>query len=241
MKKQKRFLLAALGGLMLLNAPAEVQSAPKKILVITQSAGFRHQPVNRAGKDTCQAERVLAEIGKQSCVFTTVNSQNAIQSITRENLKQFDGIFFYTTGMLLPAGDPRDALMEFIKSGKGLVGAHSAADTFKKYDGYVRMINGTFAGHPWNAGGTNGFLNHESSHPTVAMLGKEFMWKDEIYQYNNFDPNAVRVLFSLNMAKSKPQMPYHVPVCWVRSFGKGRVFFTNLGHNGSTWENETFH
>ena len=36
-------------------------------------------------------------------------------------------------------------------------------------------------------------------------------------------------------------MPYHVPVCWVRSFGKGRVFFTSLGHNGSTWENETFH
>ena len=174
-------------------------------------------------------------------MFTTVNSQNAIQSITRENLKQFDGIFFYTTGMLLPAGDPRDALMEFIQSGKGFVGAHSAADTFEKYDGYVKMINGTFAGHPWNAGGTNDFLNHEPSHPTVAMLGKEFMWKDEIYQYNNFDPNAVRVLFSLNMAKSKPQMPYHVPVCWVRSFGKGRVFFTNLGHNGSTWENETFH
>ena len=241
MKILKRILLAALGGLMLLNTPAEVQSAPKKILVITQSAGFRHQPVNRAGKDTCQVERVLEEIGEQSGVFTTVNSQNAIESITRENLKQFDGIFFYTTGMLLPAGDPRDALMEFIQSGKGFVGAHSAADTFKKYDGYVKMINGTFAGHPWNAGGTNGFLNHEPSHPTVAMLGKEFMWKDEIYQYNNFDPKAVRVLFSLNMAKSKPQMPYHVPVCWVRSFGKGRVFFTNLGHNGSTWENETFH
>jgi len=142
---------------------------------------------------------------------------------------------------LLPAGDPRDALMEFIKSGKGFVGAHSAADTFKQYSGYVKMINGSFAGHPWNAGGTNGFLNHEPTHPTVVMMGKEFMWKDEIYQYNNFDPNAVRVLFSLNMAKSRPQMPYHVPVCWVRSFGKGRVFFTNLGHNGSTWENETFH
>ena len=241
MKILKRILLAALGGLMLLNTPAEVQAAPKKILVITQSAGFRHQPVIRAGKDTCQVERVLAEIGKQSGVFTTVNSQNAIQSITRENLKQFDGIFFYTTGMLLPAGDPRDALMEFIQSGKGFVGAHSATDTFKKYDNYVKMINGTFAGHPWTAGGTNGFTNHEPTHPTVAMLGKEFMWKDEIYQYNNFDPTVVRVLFSLNMAKSKPQMPYHVPVCWVRSFGKGRVFFTSLGHNGSTWENETFH
>ncbi|MBR91055.1 MAG: glycosyl hydrolase [Verrucomicrobiales bacterium] len=232
-------LLAALSALMVFDA--QLLAAPKKILVITQSRGFRHGPVNRGGKETCQVERVLAEIGKKSGIFTTVNSQDAIKSITRENLKQFDGLFFYTTGMLLPAGDPRDALMEFIKSGKGFVGAHSAADTFKQYDGYVRMINGSFAGHPWNAGSTNGFLNHEPSHPTVAMLGRDFIWKDEIYQYNNFDPDAVRVLFSLNMAKSKPQMPYHVPVCWVRSFGKCRVFFTNLGHNGSTWENETFH
>ncbi|MDC0143870.1 ThuA domain-containing protein [Verrucomicrobia bacterium] len=240
MKYTFRFLvMAALGGLMLQSQPA--QAAPKKILVITQSRGFTHGVVRRPKEGLCLVEKTLADIGKKSGVFTTVNSQDAIKSITRENLKQFDGIFFYTTGMLLPAGDPRDALMDFIKSGKAFVGTHSAADTFKQYKGYVSMINGSFAGHPWGGGSTNGFLNHEPNHPTVAMLGKEFMWKDEIYQYNNFEPSSVRVLFSLNMAKSKPQMPYHVPVCWVRSFGKGRVFFTNLGHNNSTWENEMYH
>ena len=240
MKYTFRFLvMAALGGLMLQSQPA--QAAPKKILVITQSRGFTHGVVRRPKEGLCLVEKTLATIGKKSGVFTTVNSQDAIKSITRDNLKQFDGIFFYTTGMLLPAGDPRDALMDFIKSGKAFVGTHSAADTFKQYKGYVSMINGSFAGHPWGGGSTNGFLNHEPNHPTVAMLGKEFMWKDEIYQYNNFEPSSVRVLFSLNMAKSKPQMPYHVPVCWVRSFGKGRVFFTNLGHNNSTWENEMYH
>ena len=147
MKHAFRFLLMAVLGAFML-PDALVQAAPKKILVVTQSRGFRHQPVNRKGQDTCQVERVLAEIGRKSSVFTTVNSQDAIKSITRENLKQFDGIFFYTTGMLLPAGDPRDALMDFIKSGKGFVGTHSAADTFKKYKGYVSMINGSFAGHP---------------------------------------------------------------------------------------------
>jgi len=237
------FLLAALSALMVFERPA--QAAPKKILVITQSRGFTHGVVRRPGKDQlCVVEKTLAKIGKESGVFTTVNSQDAIKSITRENLKNFDGIFFYTTGVLLPAGDPREALMDFIKSGKAFVGTHSAGDTFhgrNGFESYVKMINGSFAGHPWNAGSTNGFLNHEPKHPTVAMLGKEFMWKDEIYQYNNFDPNAVRVLFSLNMAKSKPQMPYHVPVCWVRSFGQGRVFFTNLGHNKSTWDNPTYH
>ena len=46
----RKFLMAALGGLILLNAA--VEAAPKKILVITQSAGFRHQPVNRKGQET---------------------------------------------------------------------------------------------------------------------------------------------------------------------------------------------
>ena len=242
MKYTLRILtLAALGGLMLQSQPA--QAAPKKILVITQSRGFTHGVVRRPKGGLCVVEKTLTAIGQKSGVFTTVNSQDAIKSITRENLKNFDGIFFYTTGVLLPAGDPREALMEFVKSGKAFVGTHSAGDTFHGKNGftsYVQMINGSFAGHPWGAGSTNGFINHNPQHPTVAMLGREFMWKDEIYQYNNFDPNAVRVLFSLNMAKSKPQMPYHVPVCWVRNFGKGRVFFTNLGHNGSTWENETY-
>ena len=73
MKHTFRFLLlAALGGLMLLGAPT--QAAPKKILVITQSRGFRHQPVNRKGQKTCQVERILAKVGKESGVFTTVNS-----------------------------------------------------------------------------------------------------------------------------------------------------------------------
>ena len=81
MKHTFRFLLlAALGGLMLLGASA--QAAAKKILVITQSRGVRHQPVNRKGQETCQVERILAKIGKESGVFTTVNSQDAIKSIT---------------------------------------------------------------------------------------------------------------------------------------------------------------
>lgn len=80
--------MAAVCALFLLNAI--VEAAPKKILVITLSARFRHQPVNRKGKEICQVEDVLAKIGKSSEIFTTVNSQNAIESITRENLKQSD-------------------------------------------------------------------------------------------------------------------------------------------------------
>jgi len=44
----------------------------------------------------------------------------------------------------------------------------------------------------------------------------------------------------MNMAGTNPKMPYHVPVCWVRDYGKGRMFYTNLGHNESTWKDERY-
>jgi hypothetical protein len=45
---------------------------------------------------------------------------------------------------------------------------------------------------------------------------------------------------SLNMAACKTKMPYHVPVSWVKEYGQGRVFYTNLGHNAETWANKQF-
>lgn len=230
-------LAAVLAGLAL---PAD--AAPRKILVITQSKGFRHGPVTRPAPDQlCLVEKTMQELGARSGVFETVNSQDAIAVLTAENLKQFDAIFFYTTGSLLPAGEPREALLDFVKQGKGFIGTHSATDTFKDFKGYTALINGSFAGHPWGSGGTYSFVSHEPSHPVVAMMGSEFQWKDEIYQYSDYDPKSVRVLYSLDMVKSSPKRPYLVPVCWVREFGAGRLCYTNLGHNDATWKDAKFH
>jgi type 1 glutamine amidotransferase len=132
------------------------------------------------------------------------------------------------------------AFVNWISKGKAFVGMHAATDTLKGMPPYYEMINGSFAGHPWGAGGTYNFVNHEPTHPVVSMFPSEFPWRDEIYQYNNFNPASVHVLISLDMAKSKPQFPYHVPVSWVRNVGSGRLFYTSLGHNPETWESETY-
>ena len=239
-----RALLPLTAALALATASAE--AAAKKLLVITHSKGFTHNPVKRPAPDQlCLVEQQLKELGEKSGVFTTENSQDAIAALTRENLAKFDGVFFYTTGILLPAGTPREALTDFVKSGKAFMGTHSATDTFHggkdAFTDYVQMINGSFAGHPWGAGTLCTFVNHEPKHPVVAMFGPNFEWKDEIYQYNNYDPKAVRVLFSLDMSKTNPKRPYLVPVCWVREFGQGRLFYTNLGHNDATWKDAKFH
>ena len=236
----RRRLLPALLFLVLASTSPMAQSAPKKMLVITESRGFTHGVVKRGDDGLCVVEKTLAHLGKSSGVFETVNSQNAIEALTKDNLAKFDALFFYTTGTLIPAGEPREALLDFVKSGKAFIGAHSATDTFADFKGYYQFINGTFNGHPWNAGTTSTFVNHEPSHPTVEMFPASFQFKDEIYQYKNYDPKAVRVLLSLDMSGSNPKHPYLVPVAWVRTYGDGRLFYTNLGHNQSTWENDMF-
>ena len=96
-------------------------------------------------------------------------------------------------------------------------------------------------GHPWTARGEHGFVNHDPTHPVVKMFPERFRWKDEIYQYGpRYNPDNVRVLLSIDMAASTPKNPWHVPVSWVRDYGRGRVFYTNLGHNNETWSDAAF-
>ncbi len=169
----------------------------------------------------------------------TVRDQFA-KVFSAESLGQFDGVVFLSTTGELPVPD-LEAFLEWVKSGKAFIGFHAATDTFKSSDAYCEMIGGHFAGHPWGAGGEHAFVVHEPGHRVVAMFPERFRWKEEIYQYDlRYTPENLRVLVSLDMQGSTPKEPWHVPVAWVRDYGKGRVFSTNFGHNDATWNEPMF-
>jgi hypothetical protein len=183
-------------------------------------------------KDTFRTE-------EESWKKSPVNEQFA-RAFAPQSLATFDGVIFANTTGNLPIPDMA-AFLDWVRSGKAFIGMHSATDTLNGSDDYRALIGGIFAGHPWNAGGEHAFVVHEPTHPLARMFAERFRWNDEIYQYDpRFDPTTVRVLLSLDMAASNPKQPWHVPVSWLSNFGKGRVFYTNLGHNDATWQNETF-
>ena len=225
---------------MLLGPDADSASQDKtyKVLYVTQSKGFTHGSVRRKG-GLAPSEVAMEAIAKESKLFDVECSQDA-SIITKKKLASIDLLMFYTSGDLPISKENRKAFEAWIRSGKAFVGVHSATDTYRKPGWYASFINGSFAGHPWGAGSKLTVSVHEPGHPAVSMLGREFKFRDEIYQYVNYDPASVRVLYSLNMAKSDKKMPYHVPVCWVREIGKGRLFYTNLGHREDTWTNPLF-
>lgn len=225
-----------------LQAEEPTKKGPARILMVTQSAGFKHGSVTRKESELSPSERAITELGVSSNLFRVDCTQNAEEAVTKERLQEYDIVFFYTTGTLPIKEADRDYLFkEWVKQkGKGFIGTHSAADTYHDYPPYYEMIGGTFNGHPWNAGDTVTITVHDTNHPVSKPWGSEFTIKDEIYQFKNWKPENVRVLMSLNMEKTSLKKPYHVPIAWVKEYGEGRVMHMSLGHNESVWANPVY-
>jgi type 1 glutamine amidotransferase len=81
---------------------------------------------------------------------------------------------------------------------------------------------------------------HDAQHPISEPWGSEFTIKDEIYQFKNWQPEKVRVLMSLNMAKTELKKPYHVPIAWCKEYGQGKAFHMSLGHNEAVWQDPRY-
>jgi hypothetical protein len=189
-------------------------------------------------EDTFKAEQ--QRFREADVVWQNALEEQFAKVFAPESLATFDGIIFASTTGELPLPDIT-GFLDWIRSGKAFIGFHAATDTLKSSDAYIEMVGGCFAGHPWNGGGEHAFVVHEPGHRVAAMFPERFRWKDEIYQYDQrYKPENLRVLVSLDMQGSSPKEPWHVPVSWVREYGKGRVFSTNFGHNDATWKEPMF-
>lgn len=135
--------------------------------------------------------------------------------------------------------------MNFIKSGKGFIGIHSATDTFYKWPEYGEMLGGYFDGHPWRANTPVSVKveNGQEKHTCCAHLdGKNLEFKEEIYQFKApYDPKKLHVLLRLDPDKmdltTGKRKDNDYAVSWVKMHEKGRVFYCSLGHNHHIYQN----
>lgn len=208
---------------------SSIQAAPKKLLVVTTTSGFRHSSIPTL-------EKVIAQLGKDSGSFTVDYVQQpkgdetmaeVLMKLSPDSLKNYDGLVFANTTGQLPIPDPQ-GLVYWLKAGHAFIGIHSASDTFHNWPGFREMLGGEFAGHGPQVAVE--CLNQEPNHPATAHLGKSWpIALEEIYQFKNYDSTKVHDLLTLD---KHPQSkgPGHFPVSWYKSFGTGMVFYTSLGH-----------
>lgn len=215
--------------------PAAPPAVPE-VLYFTYSAGFKHEVVP-------ESERVLTQLGEQSGRFRVTVSHDPAD-LDAKRLARYRAIVFYTTGEL-PIGDQhkRD-LLAFVDGGKGFVGVHSASDTFYTWPEYGRMVGGYFDEHPWTQ--EVKVKVEDRNHPATRHLGADFAIDDEIYQFRDWSRADVHVLLSLDtrsvdLHKEKVhRTDGDFALAWTRTQGKGRVFYTALGHRPEVWRDPRF-
>jgi len=182
------------GSVLLAMGASTAQAKPlPKVLFVTHSGGFRHQVVTRSPDGSLAfAEKQLQAAARDR--FDVVATQD-LGELSREKLKDYKAVVFYTTGEL-----PIDveALTDFVKGGGGFAGIHSATDTLYKSAAYGELIGGYFDGHPWHE--KVRIKVEDPKHPATAHLGPSFEIADEIYQFKDWDRKKVHVLLSLDDA-----------------------------------------
>jgi type 1 glutamine amidotransferase len=214
-----------------------VAAEKKTVLIFGLTKGFRH------GDAIAEGSPILKTIAEGLGYNAVISEDPAC--FDPEKAKQWDLIIFNnTTGDLFPEPARRTAFIDRIQSGgAGFIGLHSAADCFYNFPEYGEMLNGWFAGHPWNQKVTDRIEDPE--HPLMKPFGgTKWEVQDEIYQYRNYDRAKVRVLMiidtrSVDVARGgRKDRDY--AMCWIRPWGKGRVVYQGHGHGANVFKMKEF-
>jgi len=218
----------------------------RKMLVFWRCETFFHTVIPVANE-------ALKIMGDKTGAFQVTVVTDDYSVFNAETLKQFDAICLNNTTSLKfdPEKTPEQckALMDFVKSGKGLIGIHAAADNFYQWPEGMEMMGNKFSGHPWTAGGTWAFKVDEPDHPLMAPFkDQKFKLSDEIYRTEPplYSRDKQYVLMSLDTSDPTTRnvrewkaSDVDTGITWIKEVGKGRLFYCSFGHNDAIFMNPT--
>ena len=249
-------------------AVAAATQAPskKRLLFLTHAGLYKHTslgPAEKAVTELGQAggfEVTTVEGYKQDA------DRIDLTFLTPEYLERFDGIMLMTNGNLPLAPAQRKSLLQFVADGNAFIGAHCAALTFYDDPAFGEMLGGYYR-RSIRQNAVAVLKVEEPNHPATRMLGGSWPLVDEFYLFGTapwdasrpkdnidvlfgnhipmgFSRDRVHVLLSLDTEKTDiTGFPDVVrggdyPQAWWRDYGKGRSFYTSLGHRDDIWSND---
>lgn len=160
------------------------------------------------------------------------------------NLDYFDAVLFYTNGETRMTPQQKQDLLDFVaKDGKGFIGVHTATATAASWPEYSQMIGGSFDNHPWGITKAK-IIVERPDFPAMKKLKTGSVLEDEHYQmlptpYSRSDVDVLARLDTRELDMTLPgvhRKDGDFPVAWIKSYGKGRVFYSGLGHPDAAWD-----
>jgi uncharacterized protein len=231
--------------LNLFSAAQSIASPKKHILVIGEEKGYRHEAVSHA---MATIERLGRETQLWDATLRTDTEALTKRKLeyNAKNLTNFDAVVFFTGGDLEMDAQQKSDFLSFVHDdGRGFIGIHSAAITFVDWPEYGEMIGGYYDEHPWGTFDAP-IVVEDPTFPGMQQWPKSFVLRDEIYQMRNYSREKLRVLMRLDAGKidlgnkSVHRSDRDFAVTWAKMYGKGRVFYTTLGHVQDNWDKPEF-
>jgi uncharacterized protein len=199
-----------------------------RVLMLTATAGFRHDSIPAAR----QVMATMAASGGFS-----VNATEDLSFFNTDTLRSYDVVMFALTSGELPfSAVQKSALVDFVSSGHGFIGIHSATDTLYAWPDYGRLVGAYFKEHPWTQQGS--VVVESPSHPASGGLAERFSITEEFYTFEDNPRGRVDVLLRLDPASVGATGDY--PLAWAHAFGAGRAYYNALGHFPETWRDARF-
>ena len=144
-------------------------------------------------------------------------------------LAQFDALMIYANHTTITP-DQEKALLDYVEGGKAFLPIHAASFCFQNSPAYIALVGAQFQKH-----GTGEFTAEivKPDHPVMAGLQPFQVW-DETYVHTKHNSDRTVLMERVDDAGREPWT-------WVRTQGKGRVFYTAYGHDERVWGHPMFH
>lgn len=199
-------------------SPSPSPERPLKVLFLGDHG--HHRPFDRAA----QLIPVMHDRGIE------VTYTEKTSDLNPSTLAGYDALLVYANiDDIQP--DQEKALLDYVEAGGGFVPLHCASFCFRNSPAYVSLVGAQFLRH-----GTGEFDTKvvDAEHPVMKGLHPFHTW-DETYVHAKHNEKDRHVL------ATRAEGDREEPWTWVRTHGKGRVFYTAYGHDGRTWGQPAFH
>lgn len=255
----KKILIAALGLLVFAAGSLTRAQAPaparKKVLAWADvRAGYQHDSITHAmatlerlGRETGAYDMWIRTdsqpITKTPIEFKTGTGIATGEEFLAHNLTFYDAIFFFGVREIDLTPAQKADLISFVRDdGKGFVAAHSGATAFFSWPEFGDMLGGRFDEHPWGIIDAPVVVD-DPTFPGMQKFPLQSVMNDEFYQLKDFDRTKMRVLAHVDVSGLDMTRPLvhrkdgDFPAAWAKTYGKGRVFYSILGHSVESWDN----
>ncbi|HZN64381.1 MAG TPA: PVC-type heme-binding CxxCH protein [Tepidisphaeraceae bacterium] len=201
------------------DGPAPQAAPDRRVKVLFLGDDGHHRPLDRC-------RQVFSEMGRRGIDFTYTDQ---LSDLNPDTLSRYDCVLLYAN--IEKIGPEQDkALLDYVASGRGFVPVHCGSYCFLNSKDITALTGARFKSH-----GTGVFreTHVKPDHPLLKGLRPIESW-DETYVHEMHNEKDRTVLS--NRVEEKHTEPY----TWVRTHGKGRVFYTAWGHDQRTWGNRDF-